>query len=189
MKLHSHVTKNVEVLLRKYFVVLCKYWILLIKDVWWERHNWLVFFLVFSLRYDLFKTIHILGSMMSCNICTVCHFFYCEAGNVTLGNNAVWFISFPKLAWSAAQENRRLTSAAWQDSTIFQIVETDFIIKICFKENIMSLKNVKIQKVKATKKTSTTPKQLIKDKIYKINVIKRLEKEQKSGTLYMFFLT
>ena len=53
----------------------------------------------------------------------------------------------------------------------------------------MSLKNVKIQKVKATKKTSTTPKQLIKDKIYKINVIKRLEKEQKSGTLYMFFLT
>ena len=55
----------------------------------------------------------------------------------------------------------------------------------------MSLKNVKIQKVESnkTKKTSTTPKQLIKDKIYKINVIKRLEKEQKSGTLYMFFLT
>ena len=44
-------------------------------------------------------------------------------------------------------------------------------------------------KSESNKKTSTTPKQLIKDKIYKINVIKRLEKEQKSGTLYMFFLT
>ena len=60
--------------------------------------------------------------------------FYCEAGNVTLGNNAVWFISFPKLAWSAAQEKRRLTSAAWQGSAIFQIVETDIMIKMRYKE-------------------------------------------------------
>ena len=147
MKLHSHVTKNVEVLLRKYFVVLCKYWILLIKDVWWERHIWLVLFSLFIAIWSIENNSHSgvyqtpFWQLKGLDVMQYLYslpFFYCEAGNVTLGNNAVWFISFPKLAWSAAQEKRRLTSAAWQGSAIFQIVETDFIIKMCFKEKSTS---------------------------------------------------
>ena len=68
---------------------------------------------------DFHKNLRNRSTMKRCHAIFV-HFailanYQSKAGNAPLGNNPVWFIIVPKLAWSAFAENRRLTLAARQE--------------------------------------------------------------------------